>query len=141
MTLSDLEYSQATLKGSTSHKTPRAVNAYYNATFGRIFIDLSTGFSITFDPKNTQGLDHATPAKMKTIEISPSGQGIYFPALDFDLYLPSLLDGALGSRSYMASRLGKIGGKIQSMRKTQSSRTNGQKGGRPRKTPETADVA
>lgn len=141
MTLSDLEYNQATLKGSESAKAPRAVSAYYNAALGRIFIDLSTGFSIAFDPQNTKGLDHAPAAKIKMIEISPSGQGIYFPSLDFDLYLPSLLDGALGSRSYMAARLGKIGGKTQSPRKAQSSRINGKKGGRPRTSSKTGDVA
>jgi hypothetical protein len=40
---------------------------------------------------------------LSKIEISPSGLGLHFPAIDADLYLPALLDGFLGSRRWMAS--------------------------------------
>jgi hypothetical protein len=39
------------------------------------------------------------------MEISPSGLGIHFPRLDADLYLPTILEGFLGSRKWMASTL------------------------------------
>lgn len=44
------------------------------------------------------------------IEISPSGQGLHVPALDADLWLPTLLDGLTGSRSWQAVRLGRESG-------------------------------
>jgi hypothetical protein len=41
--------------------------------------------------------------QLTRIEISPSGLGLYFPAIDADIYLPSLLEGFLGSRGWMAA--------------------------------------
>jgi hypothetical protein len=38
------------------------------------------------------------------IEISPSGLGLNFPALDADLYVPALLQGLLGSQAWMSQR-------------------------------------
>jgi hypothetical protein len=69
---------------------------------------------------------------LKHIEISPSGLGLHFPALDVDLYLPALLEGYLGSRQWMASAMGKAGGCVTSDAKARASRANGRLGGRPR---------
>src|ERR1700683_2087116 len=44
--------------------------------------------------------------QLEEIEISPSGFGIHFPKLDVDIYLPGLLEGFLGSKRWMAARLG-----------------------------------
>ncbi len=57
----------------------------------------------------------------------------HFPALDLDLYLPSLLEHFMGSRKWMASQLGKAGGQSASEAKQAASRRNGRLGGRPRK--------
>src|ERR1700733_6882707 len=40
----------------------------------------------------------ATAAQLREIEISPSEFGIYFPWLDVEIYLPTLLQGSLRSR-------------------------------------------
>lgn len=121
-------------------KTPTATAAYYESRLGRLVIDLSTGLSIMFKSHDVQGLEKAKPEQLVQIEISPSGLGIHFPALDADLYLPSLLEGLMGSRKWMASRLGKKGGQVTSVAKTAAARANGKLGGRPRK-PRAADVA
>jgi hypothetical protein len=113
--------------------TPIAIAAYYDARVGRVVIDLSTGLSIMFNPHDVQGLENAKPEHLTKIEISPSGFGIHFPALDADLYLPGLLEGFMGSRKWMASQLGKAGGRSTSAEKTAASRTNGAMGGRPKK--------
>jgi len=60
-------------------------------------------------PEDAQGLEHARPSQLNEIEISPSGFGLHFPAVDADLYVPDLLEGFLGSKSWMASRSGQIG--------------------------------
>ena len=121
--------------------TPIAVAARYDARVGRVVIDLSTGLSIMFKPHDAQGLEKAKPEQLSKIEISPSGLGIHFPALDADLYLPSLLQGFLGSRKWMAAQLGKTGGSSTSTSKTAASRTNGKMGGRPKKHKPQVDVA
>ncbi len=121
-------------------KTPTATAAYYDRRMGRLVIDLSTGLSIMFKPNDAQGLEKALPEQLTEIEISPSGLGLYFPALDADLYLPGLLEGFMGSRKWMASQLGKTGGKSTSETKAAAARKNGRLGGRPKK-PRINDVA
>ncbi len=114
-------------------KTPIALAARYDRRIGRLVIDLSSGLSIAFRPHDAQGLEQAKPEQLTPIEISPSGLGLHFPALDADLYLPSLLEGFLGSRRWMAAQLGKNGGRASSPAKTAAVRANGKLGGRPKK--------
>jgi hypothetical protein len=120
---------------------PMAVAARYDRRIGRLVIDLSTGFSIAFKAHNAEGLEKAKPEQLAKIEISPSGFGIHFPDLDADLYLPSLLEGVFGSRRWIASQLGKAGGGSTSAAKTAASRSNGKRGGRPKKKPQISDAA
>jgi hypothetical protein len=115
-------------------RTPKAIAARYDRRDGRIVIDLSSDISVAFKPRNAQGLEHANASQLSKIEISPSGLGLRFPALDADLYLPSLLEGFLGSKRWMAAQLGKVGGQTRSKAKTAAARSNGKLGGRPRKT-------
>jgi Protein of unknown function (DUF2442) len=113
---------------------PKAVSARYDPKTRRVEIQLSSNLHVTFSPRDAQGLEKATPSQLQEIEISPSGFGIHFPKLDADIYLPALLQGFLGSRKWMASRLGQAGGKSRSIAKRKASRANGKLGGRPRKT-------
>jgi hypothetical protein len=53
--------------------------------------------------------------------------------LDADIYLPALLEGFLGSKRWMAGRLGAAGGRSTSTAKASAARKNGRSGGRPRK--------
>ena len=112
---------------------PRAVAAHYDRENDRIAIQLSSKVAISFSPRDAQGLENAKPSQLEEIEITPSGFGIHFPRLDADLYLPGLLEGFLGSKQWMASRLGQMGGKSRSAAKKAASRANGRLGGRPKK--------
>src|SRR5205807_9670530 len=111
----------------------KAVSAKCHGKTGRIIIHLSSKVDLSFSPRDAQGLEDAKPSQLKEIEISPSGFGIHFPKLDADIYLPALLEGFLGSRQWMATRLGAAGGKSRSAAKRSASRANGKLGGRPRK--------
>lgn len=116
------------------HKTvPRAVAVRYDRRSDRIVIDLSSNVTLAFSPRDAQGLEHATPAQLEEIEISPSGFGIHFPKLDADIYVPALLEGFLGSKRWTAARLGQIGGQSRSRAKKAAARANGKLGGRPKK--------
>jgi len=112
---------------------PRAIAAHYDRENARIVIQLSSNLAISFSPRHAQGLEKAKPSQLDEIEITPSGFGIHFPKLDADLYLPGLLEGFLGSKQWMASRLGQLGGKSRSAAKKAASRANGRLGGRPKK--------
>jgi len=65
--------------------------------------------------------------------ISPSGLGVHFPRLDADIYLPSLLEGFLGSKRWIAAELGKRGAAAATSAKKSAARQNGRLGGRPKK--------
>ena len=82
--------------------------------------------------------DAASREDLTTIELEPFGLGIHFPRLDADFYVPALLEGMLGSRSWMAAQLGAAGGRARSSAKAAASRANGKRGGRPRKTATTS---
>lgn len=112
---------------------PRAVSARYDPKSRRIVVKLSSRLIVSFLPNDIEGLQGALPGQLRKVEISPSGFGIHFPALDADLYVPGLLEGFLGSKSWMASRLGQVGGRSSSQAKKAASRVNGRLGGRPRK--------
>ncbi|MGO9127809.1 MAG: DUF2442 domain-containing protein [Terriglobales bacterium] len=112
---------------------PRAIGAHYDRSSRRIVIRLSSRLDVSFSPRDAQGLEHAGPSQLEKIEISPSGFGIHFPRLDADLYLPGLLEGFLGSKKWMAARLGQAGGEVKSPSKRAAARANGKLGGRPKK--------
>jgi hypothetical protein len=114
-------------------KTPTVLAVRYDRRIGRVVIELSSGLEVAFKPHDAQGLERAKPEHLADIEISPSGLGLHFPALDADLYLPTLLDGFLGSRRWMAAAMGKAGGKAATDAKAAAARTNGKLGGRPKK--------
>ena len=63
------------------------------------------------------------------IEILGAGHGLHWGSLDADLSVPGLLSGLLGTKAYMAGQAGRV----TSPAKAAAARTNGTKGGRPRK--------
>jgi len=129
------EYEQATQRGKRMLADPSGVvKAWYDRESSRVVLRLRSNLEVSFSPKDAQGLEHAKPSELERIEISPLGHGIHFPKLDADLYIPALLEGFMGSRRWMAARLGAAGGRASSPAKKAASRANGRSGGRPRKT-------
>jgi len=112
---------------------PHAVSARYDRASDKVVVELSSKLTLSFSPQDAQGLENAKRSELEEIELSPSGFGIHFPKLDADLYVPGLLEGLMGSRKWMAARLGQVGGRSRSRAKKAASRANGRLGGRPRK--------
>ena len=131
---SDKEFEAANRRGAERlQKFPTAISARYDRRIGRVMIELSTGIALSFKPHDAQGLEASKPEDLVEIEISPSGHGLYFPALDVDIDVPSLIDGFLGSKNWMAARMGAAGGRAATQAKASASRANGHLGGRPKK--------
>jgi hypothetical protein len=127
------EFDRANERARDLHAAvPHAVAARYDRKLGRVVIRLSSKLEVAFSPRDAQGLENATPSQLDKIEITPSGLGIHFPKLDADIYVPALLEGFLGSRKWLAARLGAAGGKSRSAAKASASRANGRLGGRPK---------
>lgn len=128
------EFERANAKAAArGRQHSAAVAARYDRRLGRVVVRLSTGIDLGFPPQNVQGLEDAKPADLSIIEISPSGMGLHFPKLDADLYLPALMEGFLGSKRWMAARLGQRGGQARTVAKVRAARANRKLGGRPRK--------
>ena len=133
MTLHD-DFAAANERARELHAAvPKAVSAHYDGKSGHIVVKLSSRLILSFLPRDAQGLENAKPSQLEDIEITPSGLGIHFPKLDADLYVPGLLEGFLGSKRWMAARLGQIGGQSTSRAKRAASKANGRLGGRPRR--------
>jgi len=103
------------------------LSAHYDAGRDRVIVRLITGVEIGFAPRDAEGLQHATREDLAEIAVEALGLGIRFPRLDADLYVPALLEGVLGSKSWMAARLGAAGA-------CAAARRPRRRGGRPRKT-------
>jgi len=114
------EFTTATRRASERRATEAsATAARYDRRRGRIIVNLSNGLELAFPPAIAQGLEKAKAQDLADIEISPSGFGIHFPKLDAHLYLPALLRGVFGSKSWMASQLGAAGGSARSVARQQ----------------------
>src|SRR5689334_5512645 len=72
-------------------RIPRVVSAKFDRKIKRIVVQLSSRLIVSFSPEDVEGLQEARPADLSAIEISPSGFGLHFPALDADIYVPALL--------------------------------------------------
>lgn len=134
MDITNETFEAANRRAATKKVTfPAAVAVRYDRRIARLVISLASGLELALSPKNAQGLENAQAADLMEAEISPSGLGIYFPRLDADIYLPALLEGFLGSKRWMTSEMGKIGGRATTSAKVAAARQNGKLGGRPRK--------
>jgi hypothetical protein len=133
MAMDEREIDKAELRMAALRQAGHAVSARYDQHSGRVVVDFNTGVQFAFPVKLAEGLADAAPESLGQIEITPAGLGLHWPRLDVDLYLPALLQGVFGSRRWMAQQLGAEGGRVRTDAKVAAARTNGRKGGRPRK--------
>ncbi|MGF1934014.1 MAG: DUF2442 domain-containing protein [Nostoc sp. ChiQUE02] len=111
---------------------PRATRAFYDAYLGMIIVFLSNKCMFGFPLELGQGLADASIKDLAEVEVTPSGEGLHWKTLDVDLSVPALMNGIFGSKKWMAE-LARKGGNSTSFAKSEASRLNGTKGGRPRK--------
>lgn len=129
------EYREATERSQQRLRDePHVVKAHYDPKLGRVILSFSNHTWFAFRPEDAQGLEGATPAQLKKIEITPSKFGIDFTDLDAQFDVGALMQGHFGSRKWMAARLGATGGASRSNAKVAAAQANGKLGGRPRKT-------
>ena len=140
MGVSDAEFEAANRRADALKAAfPPAVAVRYDRRVSRVVITLASGLQLAFAPRDVEGFQNAGPADFAGAEISPSGLGVHFPRIDADLYIPALLEGFLGSKRWMASQMGKVGGRAVTDAKKAAARENGKLGGRPRKQKSLAD--
>jgi hypothetical protein len=112
---------------------PRAKSAHYDKATGRVVVDLVNGCAYAFPSQLVQDLHGASQDDLADIEVDGLGFNLHWPALDADLYVPALVSGIFGARAWMARELARGAGRTTSPAKAAAARSNGAKGGRPRK--------
>ena len=133
--LTDEQFSAAEARGRTMLETEsRASAARYDRASGRVVVELVNGCTYAFPARLVQDLRGASDDHLAGIEVEGLGLNLHWPALDVDLYVPALVAGIFGTRAWMARELASIAGRKTSSAKAAAARTNGLKGGRPRKT-------
>jgi hypothetical protein len=128
--LTDAQIDAALERGRTARlQEPRATAARYDRRSGRVIVELANGCTFAFPPHLAQGLEAASDEQLSQVEILGAGSGLHWEAFDADLSIPGLLAGLFGTKAYMAQQAGRA----RSPAKAAAARTNGAKGGRPRR--------
>ena len=96
-------FEAAVAQGRAGMSGPRARSVHHDAGRNRVVVRLTTGVEIGFAPQVAEGLQDASLAELRVIDLDSSGLGIHFPALDADLYVPALLEGLPGSERWTAA--------------------------------------
>ena len=115
--------------GSRASPSPRAASARHDRDAGRVIVELANGCVFAFPPRLAQGLQGATDDQLAAVEILGAGDGLHWETLDARLSVSGLLAGLFGTRAFMARHAGRA----TSPAKAAAARSNGAKGGRPRK--------
>jgi hypothetical protein len=110
----------------------RATSVRYDRRTGRIVMELTNGFIFGFPSSRIPALSGATIAQLADVELTAGGSGLHWDSLDADLSVPGLLLSSVG-RAQKLTELAREAGRTKSNTKAAASRTNGAKGGRPRK--------
>ena len=111
----------------------RATSATYDRTTRRVVLELTNGYLFAFPVAALPVLRAATTSQLATVEIDPSGSALRWDELDVDLSVPGLLFSALGVEERLR-HLASLAGRVSTDAKARAARSNGLKGGRPRKT-------
>jgi hypothetical protein len=128
--LTDAQIDAALERGRAARRQePRAVDARYDRQLGRVMVELTNGCTLAFSPHLVQELERATAEQLAQVELLGAGSGLHWEALDADLSVPGLLAGLFGTQAHLARQAGQV----TSAAKAAAARTNGAKGGRPRK--------
>jgi hypothetical protein len=132
--VTDAELKAAAARGHEMLATePRAAAAHFDHATGRVVVDLVNGCTYAFPARLVEDLQGASDVALANVVVDGLGFNLHWPALDADLYVPALVSGIFGTRDWMTRELARVAGQATSPAKAAAARSNGAKGGRPRK--------
>jgi hypothetical protein len=101
MEISEAEFAQAEARGAALRAAGHAVSARYDRRRSRVVVTLHTGVELTFPTRIVEDLAQASPDDLGEIEIMGAGLSLHWPRLDADLYVPALMQGVFGTKTWM----------------------------------------
>jgi hypothetical protein len=104
---------------------PRSLGGYYDQSGNRMIVQLQTDAKIGLAPQNGRRPGTASGPDLEAVGLAGFGLGRHCPAIDADLYVPSLLRGVLGSHRSMAACLGGRGSCARGLARTAAPREKG----------------
>jgi hypothetical protein len=129
--VSDFELADAKTRWQAERAgRPVPVAVRYDGKSGRIVVDFENGAAFMVPARALEGLADAKEAELEEVELLGETD-LHWETLDVDYTIAGLMSGIFGSRSFMDAQ--RRGGLSRSPAKTEASRRNGSKGGRPRK--------
>lgn len=112
---------------------PRASGVSYDSASKRLSVRLSNGSEMLVPIRLIEGLASARDDDIAAVEVAGVGFGLHWERLDLDLSVAGLAAGVFGTRKWMDRQRAAHAGAVRSVKKALAARTNGTKGGRPRK--------
>ena len=103
MVVSKSEFERAEARAFTERDAGHVRSARYDRRRQRVVAQFNTGVEVAFPTALAEGLAGASTEDLAKIEVSPTGLSLHWPRLNADLYVPALLSGVSGSKSWMAS--------------------------------------
>lgn len=130
-------FEAALKRGEQTGKDPsRPVSVEYRQEQHAFMIMHGNGVGYLINIDLIEELEHATQEQLATAEVDGFSKALRIPACDVDIYLPGLLAKILFDASDLQKIVASINGAMRSALKANTSRENGKKGGRPRKSTE-----
>jgi hypothetical protein len=128
----DQEFLDATRLGQAERDgAPIPISVRYDPPSGRVVVEFANGSAFMVPARSLQGLEQASETQLA--DVSLLGEtGLRWEAMDIDFTIAGLMHGIFGTAKFMDAR--RRGGQSKSEAKVAASRSNGVKGGRPRKT-------
>lgn len=127
----DRHYQEASARGAAERASaPIPASARFDQASGRIVVEFTNGAAFMVPARSMEGLEEATPAQLAEVELLGE-TGLHWESLDVDFTIAGLMNGIFGTAKFMEAQ--RRGGQSRSAAKIEASRTNGAKGGRPRK--------
>ncbi len=128
------QHRAALARGKQTSTAPTAVlHARYDPEAMQLILELRNGARVALPVSDIVELRGRRADDLARVEVSPGRDGLLWRALDVGISAPGLLTDFFGSAVH--AQLGSAGGRRSTPAKARSARTNGTKGGRPRKVP------
>jgi len=127
------EYEAALAKGKRRQEAGLTAEAVdYDADTDKVVITMAGGWDLRVERRRIDELSDVTPLELAELSLSPAGTTIELPRHDVYISLEGMLT-ALVPAEVLARLFARRGGRSVSVAKAESSRSNGLKGGRPKK--------